>query len=169
MRKSVRAYDPRPVPTDLLQEILEAGRAAPSAMNYQPWHFVVVRDPAKRAALSGGRYARFLKTTPVVIVGLGNRKISPEWHVVDVTIALENMVLAATAKGLGTCWIGSFHEDEIKTALDITDDWTVVAMLALGYEKGKPEGAGKAGKEDRRRKALGDIVSYESLGRSKPI
>lgn len=167
-RKSVRAYDPKPVPAELLRQVLEAGRIAPSAMNYQPWHFVVVTDPERRTALSGGRWAKFLKATPVVIVGLGDHKASPKWHVVDVTIALENMVLAATSLGLGTCWIGSFHEDEVKAALNISNDWTVVAMLALGYEKRRPDAVERVGGEGRKRRALEEIVSYESLGRSEP-
>ncbi len=153
----------------MLQRILEAGRIAPSANNHQPWHFIVVTDTAKRAALSGGRWAGFLRNTPVVIVGLGSPGVSPKWHVVDVSIALQNMVLAATALGLGTCWIGSFHEDEVKSVLGISDDWTVVAMLALGYEKTRPDGAARASLEVPRRKPIEEIVSYDSMGRSKSI
>lgn len=167
-RMSVRAYEPRQVPEDVLGRILEAGRIAPSASNYQPWHFIVVTDQQKRTALSGGRYAKFLKSTPVVIVGLGNRETSPEWHVVDVTIALQNMVLAATGEGLGTCWIGSFHESEVKAALSIPDTWEVVAMLALGYAKEKFDIAGKIAGHVHKRKTLDQIVSFDSFGGTKP-
>jgi nitroreductase len=167
-RKSVRSYDDRPVPTDVLEKILEAGRTAPSASNVQPWHFIIVTDPQKRTALSTGKYAKFLENTPVVIAGLGDREASPKWHVVDVTIAMENMVLAATAEGLGTCWIGSFHESEVKAALSIPDKWEVVAMLALGYEKEKMDITRAIAKRLHKRKTLGETTSYESFGKTKP-
>jgi len=167
-RKSVRSYDDRPVPTNVLEKILEAGRTAPSASNVQPWHFIIVTDLQKRTALSAGKYAKFLKTTPVVIAGLGDREASPEWHVVDVTIAMENMVLAATAEGLGTCWIGSFHESEVKAALSIPDKWEVVAMLALGYEKEKMDITRAIAKRLHKRKTLSEITSYESFDKTKP-
>ncbi len=166
-RKSVRSYEDKPVPADALDRVLEAGRIAPSASNVQPWHFIVVTDQQKRIALSAGRYAKFLKNTPVVIVGLGDREAAPEWHVVDVTIAMENMVLAATAEGLGTCWIGSFHESEVKAALSIPDRWEVVAMLALGYEKEKLDLARAIATRIYRRKQLAEIVSYDSFERPK--
>ena len=166
-RKSVRSYDEKPVPSEVLERVLEAGQMAPSASNVQPWHFIVVTDQQKRVALSAGRYAKFLKNTPVVLVGLGDREAAPEWHVVDVTIALENIVLAATAEGLGSCWIGSFHESEVKAALSIPDRWEVVAMLALGYEKEKMDLARAIVTRIRKRKTLSEIVSYESFEGSK--
>lgn len=160
MRRSVRTYDSRPVPEDVLRRVLEAGRLAPSAMNYQPWHFVVVRDPEKRKALSDGRYAKFLTQSPVVIVGLGDKISSPEWHVVDTTIALQQMVLAATEEGLGTCWIGSFYEDRVKEALGVPERYDVVAMLAVGYPKEKAEPKAKPAMA-KNRKDLEKILSHD--------
>jgi nitroreductase len=165
-RESVRSYQDRLVPTEVLEKILEAGRTAPSARNIQPWHFVVVTDQQRRTALSTGKYAKFLQNTPVVIAGLGDREASPEWHVVDVTIAMENMVLAATAEGLGTCWIGSFHESEVKAALNIPEKWEVVAMLALGYQKERMDLARAITKRLHKRKMLSEITSYESFGKT---
>lgn len=160
-RRSVRSYDSRPVPEDVLATVLEAGRIAPSANNYQPWHFIVVTDPAKRKGLSEGRWAGFLTESPVVIVGCGNKKKSPEWFAVDTTIALQTMVLAATNEGLGTCWIGSFYPDRVAKLLNVPDDFEVVAMLALGYPKDEkdlePRPVG------RRRKPSEDIISYEQF------
>ncbi len=166
-RKSVRSYEEKPVSKETLERILEAGRIAPSASNVQPWHFIVVTDQQKRTALSAGRYAKFLKNTPVVLVGLGDREAAPEWHVVDVTIAMENMVLAATGEGLGSCWIGSFHESEVKAALSIPDRWEVVAMLALGYEKAKMDLARAIVTRIYKRKTMDEIVSYESFEGAK--
>lgn len=142
-RRSVRDYAPTPIPEDVLERVVEAGRIAPSAMNYQPWHFVIATDPKVRMALSDGRYAKFLRDCPVVIVGCGDKKRSPEWYAVDVTIALQNMVTQATAEGLGTCWIGSFFENKVKEALEVPEDYAVVAMLAVGYPKGRQNGVRK--------------------------
>ena len=145
-RRSVRKYLPKPIPEDALGRVIEAGRIAPSANNRQPWHFVIVKDHDIRKALSGGKWAKFLQECPVVIVGCGDTKTSPEWYAVDVTIALQNMVIQATAEGLGTCWIGSFFEDKVKEAVGMPDDYAPVAMLAVGYPEENPKGGRKTKK-----------------------
>lgn len=165
-RISVRAYDHRPVPDDVLARVLETGRIAPSASNVQPWHFIVVRDPTRRKMLSEGKWAKFLTESPVVIAGCGNKEASPEWHVVDVTIAMQQMVIAATAEGLGTCWIGSFYEDRVKNALKIPEKYEIVAMLALGYPKERRDPMVSVPKF-RSRKKMEDILSYEEFGKTK--
>jgi nitroreductase len=166
-RKSVRAYDSKSVPDDVLMKVLEAGRLAPSASNRQPWFFLAVTDPEKRKALTGGPYAKFLKESPVVIVGIGDPQTSPEWHVVDVTIALTQMVLAATDEGLGTCWIGSFYEDKVKEALGIPGRLKVVAMLAVGYPREKTDLGAKVMRA-RNRKPMEEILSFEQFGNPAP-
>ncbi len=163
-RRSVRSYEPDPVPEELLSKVLEAGRIAPSASNNQPWHFVIVQDPEKRKVLSEGRYAHFLAQTPVVIVGCGDTAKAPRWHMVDVTIALQQMVLAATNEGLGTCWIGSFDEDGVKKCLGVPEGWKVVAMLALGYPRKKLD-LGAALIRSKNRKPLEDITSRDEFGK----
>ena len=165
-RRSVRAYEHREVPEQVVDRILEAGRLAPSASNMQPWHFIVVTDPDKRKELSGGRYAHFLKDTPLVIVGCGDAEMSPRWYAVDVTIALQQMVLAATSEGIGTCWIGSFNEEEIVRALKVPARYKVVAMLAVGYAKEKLD-LGALLVRSRNRKNMGDITSYGEFGRPR--
>jgi nitroreductase len=163
-RRSIRAYLPDPVPKDTLERILEAGRLAPSARNLQPWHFIVVRDPEKRKELSAGRFATFLTQSPVVIVGCSNMRASPKWCVVDTTIAMENMVLVATGEGIGTCWIGSFDEDQVKSLLKIPEDFRVVAMLAVGYPRESLKLTRKAIQFVKPRKNIGEMVSVEEFG-----
>lgn len=160
----MRAYDSRPIPKESLNRVLESGRLAPSAMNYQPWRFVVVTDEAKRKELAKERYAKFLKESPVVIVGCGDRKRSPEWHAVDTTIALQNMVLTATSEGLGTCWIGSFDEKRVRELLSIPDELAVVALLSVGYPRKKLDLAAMVTRA-KDRKRLDEIVSFEEFGR----
>ena len=165
-RRSIRAYDSKPVPKAVLEKILESARLAPSASNLQPWHFLVVTDTRKREKLAKGRmFAGFLEESPVVIVGCGDQKASPKWYTVDVAIAMQNMVLTATSEGLGTCWIGDFNESQVKETLKIPENLRVVALLALGYPREKRNLLAKIIKIVRRRKSLTEIVSFEQYGK----
>jgi len=165
-RRSVRAYMSTPIPKEQLEKILEAARLAPSASNIQPWHFIVVTDPEKRNALSKSRFAKFLAEAPVIIVGCGDRKASPKWYKVDVSIAMQNMALAATALGLGTCWVGSFDEKKVKELLKIPEKFEVIALLAVGYPREKLDLSAKLLHLFRRRKKLEQITSLEEYGKS---
>jgi nitroreductase len=161
-RKSVRAYTKTLVPEEKLGRILEAARLAPSAENIQPWYFVVVTDYKKRKEIAkSGIFAGFLDESPVVIVGCGDRKASPKWYEIDVAIAMQNMVLAATAEGLGTCWIGSFDEGLLKKLLKIPEHFSVVALLTVGYPRKKLDLTRKIVHFVRRKKRLKDIVGFE--------
>ncbi|HDN01584.1 MAG TPA: nitroreductase [Candidatus Bathyarchaeota archaeon] len=166
LRRSVRAYLPDPIPEDKLLKILEAGRLAPSATNVQPWHFIVVTDKErKRQIAKTGRWARFIKDAAAVIVGCGDPEASPKWYMVDVAIAMQNMVLAATGLGIGTCWIGSFDEEKVKELLKIPPRLKIVALLSMGYPRKKIDLTAAALHLVRKRKKLEDIVSYEVYGR----
>lgn len=165
-RKSVRSYEPASVSKETLEKLLEAARLSPSARNSQPWHFVVVSDLTKRRALSKGVFARFLSEVPVVIVACGDPSLSPDWYVVDVALAGENMVLAATAEGLSTCWVGSFDELKVRELLKIPDNLRVVALLAVGYAHEKASVRRRFIDLVRRRKTLNEIASWEEYGRS---
>jgi nitroreductase len=163
-RHSVRSYLPDRVPDDIIVKILEAGRLAPSAGNIQPWHFIIVTNQQKRNKLSKGRFAKFLKESPIVLVGCGDKKASPNWYRVDTTIAMQNMDLTATSEGLGTCWIGSFNERQVKKLLNIPERYGVIALLALGYRRETVELTSKVLHFFRRKKKLAKIVSHEEFG-----
>lgn len=162
-RRSVRKFEQKQIPDEVIAKILEAGRLAPSASNYQPWHFIVVKSPEKKKVLSQGRYAHFLTETPVVIAGCGDARKSPRWYAVDVTIALQQMVLAATEEGIGTCWIGSFDEEPVRECLKVPDGFRVVAMLAMGYPADKLD-LGALIIRSKSRRAIEDITSQEEFG-----
>jgi nitroreductase len=151
-RRSVRRYERRPVPDDVLRSVLEAGRQAPSARNLQPYCFIVVRDPELKKKLIFSEWNKFIEEAPIVIVGCGDSRA--KWAVVDVAIALQNMVIAAEALGLGTCWIGHFIEDEVKRVLRIPDYMRVVAMITLGYPAERPG--------PRPKKSLEELVRYDT-------
>lgn len=160
-RKSVRAYRADEIPTEVLQRILEAARLAPSAKNIQPWRFIVVRDRQRIADLAVAcNNQSFIAQAPVVICGCALEKICYRgmggyWNswAVDLAIALEHIMLAATAEGLGTCWIGAFREAAVRELLKIPADVKIVALTPLGYPAEVPKA--------RPRKPLSEIVCEE--------
>jgi nitroreductase len=138
-RRSVRKFKPQSLSRDHLHTILEAGRLAPSAGNRQPWQFIVVHDPALKINLAeAARQQHFIAKASVIIVALGDASLSSRWYAQDTMIALEHMVLTATELGYGTCWIGAFTDDDVKTLLAIPESMTVVALLPIGVPDESP-------------------------------
>ncbi len=132
-RRSIRRYKNDPIPEAALEQVLEAGRIAPSAANRQEHKFIVVKDEGLRKALVPACNDQdFVGQAPVVIVGCSTNP-TRVYAIVDVAIALDHMTLAAFASGLGTCWIGAFSEDKVKAVLGIPDEVKVVNVLPLGY------------------------------------
>jgi nitroreductase len=163
-RRSIRAYIDKPVSQEKIEHILEAARLAPSARNIEPWHFITVTNLEKRNTLSKGLYAKFVAEAPLVIVACGNKKVSSDWYAVDTALAVENMILAAVAEGLGTCCVGSFNEKEVAALLKVPDDYEVLLMLTVGYPKEKFDLTSKLNNLIRPRKLLSEVVSVEEFG-----
>ena len=158
-RQNVRSYQDKEIPEEILQQILEAGRLAPSACNNQPWKFIVVRDKnLKKRLVSTCKNQKFVGEASVVIVGCA---ISPSYkmdngeysYTIDLAIALEHMSLQATSLGLGTSWIGAFYQNQVKENLGIPVEVQVVALMSVGYPK-------ELGLK-RGRKALSEIACYD--------
>ncbi|MFW6133629.1 MAG: nitroreductase family protein [Planctomycetota bacterium] len=158
-RFSVRAYQDRPVEDDKLGRVLDAARLAPSGRNRQPWKFVVVRNAETRSKLAELSGQSFLADAPVVVAVVGT---SPEaiMHCdvpadpVDCAIAIDHLTLAATAEGLGTCWVGHFPQDECRKLLGVPGSAKIVELVALGHPAAQPP-AGKS------RKPLDELVCHE--------
>lgn len=160
-RRSVRAYEDKPIPEEKLRRVLEAARLAPSASNQQPWKFVVVQDveSRKKLARAAGNES-FVGEAPVVIAAVALRtdhimRCGVHSYPVDLAIAVDHMTLAAVEEGLGSCWIGAFSQEEVKRILNIPKQYMVVALLPMGY----PAEAGGL----KSRKPLETIVSYETF------
>jgi nitroreductase len=152
-RASVRRYTSEPVSEEVLRNILEAGRRAPSAMNAQPWHFIVVTEQNLKEQLSKRRWTGFMKDATFVVVGCGEKM--NHWSTIDVAIALQNMVIAAEAQGLGSCWVGDFDQTELKEMLGLSDNLHVIAMVSFGHPAEKPA--------PRDKKSLDEIVHYNKF------
>lgn len=160
-RRSVRRYKETPVPDSLLREVLNSARLAPSADNSQPWKFVIVRDEqvkSKVAAACNGQ--KFIAEAPLVVVACGIPDEAFQTaggymssHVIDVSIAVDHLTLAAHAFGLGTCWIAWFKEDKIREILGVPLDVRIVALTPLGYPAETPERTP--------RKSLEELIVYD--------
>lgn len=158
-RRSIRKYRDRPVPASVLRKVLEAARLAPSAMNQQAWRFIVVRDRGKLRSLAAGcRWGAFVAEAPVALVfcGTDGRSIMTNGQraaTVDVSIAMSYVTLAATALGLGTCWLASYRQEPVKRLLGIPRKATIVAVTPLGYPAERPG--------PRPRKSLRQVVRFD--------
>jgi nitroreductase len=162
-RKSIRKYKPNPIPEPALERILNAARLAPSAKNIQPWKFIVIKDTKiKQQLVPACRNQECISQAPIVICAVALEKIAwgrmgGYWssYPVDLSIALEHIMLAATNEGLGTCWIGAYEEKEVKRILNIPEDVKVIALTPLGYPDQTPE--------IKPRKPLSEIISTDKF------
>lgn len=165
-RRSVRSYRDEPVPDEALSRMLEAARLAPSAMNHQPWRFIVVRSQSKREKIArSGLFGRFMSQAPVIIVACGDT--GSRYHVHDTCIALEHIVLAATSEGLGTCWVASFNERTVRELLRIPERFRVVAIVSVGYPAEERDMLSSFLHFFRPKKRLEEIAYLEEFG--KPL
>jgi nitroreductase len=162
-RESIRNYDPyRPVPEEILERILNAGRLAPSACNYQPWKFLVISSPVLLEKIKACYNRAWLKDAPhiLVIVGLRSRAWNRSYDgynsiETDVAIALTHIILAAENEGVGTCWIEAYDPVMLKEALNISENQLIFGITPLGYQK-----AGFKKSSNKIRRTLSDIVEY---------
>jgi nitroreductase len=153
-RRSIRKYKKEPISDSVLNNILEAGRRSPSAVNSQPWHFVVVRDQEAKAACSFGGYNRFAGEADFIVVGLykPSEVIMEKLALMDVTIALQNMVSAAWLQGVGSCWMGAWNDAELRERLDLPADSRIVGLVTFGIPDEAPA--------QRPKKPLDEIVHF---------
>jgi nitroreductase len=170
-RHSVRTYQDKVVENEKLERILECGRLAPSARNSQCWDFVVVKEKetVERIGEACGMLNPWLKKVPTVLVACADPSESisrngMDYYLVDLAIALEHIVLAATDLGLGTCWIAGYDEETVKEVLGVPKGIRVVALTPLGYPAEK-EGIGgsmiRVFARSGKRKPMQELVHQE--------
>ncbi len=147
-RRSIRVFRPEPVPPELLEEVLEAARWAPSAGNLQAWEVAVVFDPELRYRLARAALDQdFIAQAPCVLVvsalptrsalryGRRGREL---YCLQDAALAAGYLMLAACALGLGTCWVGAFDEDGVREITGLPRDHRPVAVIPLGFPAEDP-------------------------------
>jgi len=162
-RRSQRFFKPDMPEKEKVERILEAARLAPTWANMQGVHYIVVRESKNvKAIWKAIRQEKKFIEAPIFIVGVisergsGTNKSGEKYYGVDFGICFEHLILAATAEGLATCWIGMFDENEMKKILNIPKKYKVMGLTPLGYPI-KPKG------EVKDRKPLDEIVHYEKF------
>ncbi len=154
-RRSVRHYTDQEVSGDQVQAMLKAAMAAPSAMDFRPWHFVVVRKRKLLDKLSEThKYAHMLAKAPLAIVVCGDSELSERHWVEDTCAATQNLLLAVTTLGLGGVWISVYpnkkRQKYVRQVLDLPDSIGVLCLVAVGYPSEDAEDAADA--EDAKEK-----------------
>jgi nitroreductase len=154
-RKSIRKFKNIPVSEEVLNNILEAGRHSPSATNMQPWHFIVARDQKAKEAFSFGGFNKFTSNAGFIVLGLYKQSevIIEQLSLMDVTIALQNMVVAGWVQGVGSCWMGAFDETKIRDILSLPVDSRFVGAVAFGIPDDNPSQPPK--------KPLSEIIHFD--------
>jgi len=162
-RYSVRSYHDKPVEEEKLNYLLECGRIAPSAANFQPWKIIVVREEALREEICGTYGRDWLRQAPVILVFCGDhsqgwkRSDGKDHTDIDVSIIIDHITLAAAEQDLGTCWICNFDAVKCSEILNLPDNLEPIAYLSLGY----PADQEKDSAKHLKRKSLTEIVQFD--------
>jgi len=169
MRHSCRDFSSEPLPLEVLGQILEAGRIAPSAQNRQPWRYKIIDDAEliRKIAFHSfiGSTNYFIKDAPVVIVACADTKSSlrynqQDYYLVDVAMSFHQMMLAGWNLGVGSCWIAGFNENTLKKQFSLPEHMRIVGFSPFGYPKEKGIYAKVVGlfAHSSQRKSLEEIV-----------
>ncbi|MDP3879048.1 MAG: nitroreductase family protein [Dehalococcoidales bacterium] len=158
-RYSVRAYKSNPVVDEKLQKVLEAARLAPTASNRQPFRLIVVHTAGREADLSRIYSRPWFVQAPIIICACGVaepawvRRDGRRYCDVDVAIAMDHLILAATDLGLGTCWVGAFDSAAAREIMGLPDEVEPIAFTPLGYPDDQPK--------EKKRQSITELVRYE--------
>ncbi|MGC9133102.1 MAG: nitroreductase family protein [Nanopusillaceae archaeon] len=163
-RRSIRKYLKEDIPYEDIIEIISYGILAPNAGNIPHYYFIIIKDPEKIEKISNLSNQEFIKdaNTLVVIVSDDKKlealygKKGKFYAIQDIAAIVENILLAATDKNIGTCWIGSFDEEKLKELLGIPKDRSIHVLITMGYPDEKPNQPIKPN--------LNDIIFFEKWG-----
>jgi nitroreductase len=170
-RRSCRSFKTSKISRNVLYKVLDAARWAPSAGNLQSWEFIIVETEAEKNQLASAALGQdFLATAPVVVVVCADTERSAVkygsrgryiYSLADACCATENILLAATSLGLGTCWVGSFEPGRVRDVLGIPEGVVPIAIIPIGYpaDEGTPSS----------RTSIGNIVHFEKYGKFETV
>lgn len=159
-RYSVREYKDMPVEKEKILEVIEAARFSPSAVNFQPRHFIVVTTEELKSRIAEAYPRDWFKKVPAVIVVCGDhlsswkRKDGKDHCDIDAAIAVDHMTLAAADMGLGTCWVCAFDAGKCHQILGLPENLEVIALMPIGYPADDEV-------PQKKRKSVNEIVSWE--------
>jgi nitroreductase len=153
------------VPKDLLEKVLEAARVAPSAVNYQPWFFIVITEESLKKQIASCYPRSWLELAPTIIVAIGDhskswRRSDGKDHCdIDLAIAIDHLTLAATDIELATCWVCKFDAFKCSTLLELPSHLTPIALIPIGF----PAETTNPDRHKEKRKPLSDIVFWDKI------
>ncbi|MGB9620689.1 MAG: nitroreductase family protein [Armatimonadota bacterium] len=157
-RRSVRSFQMGSIDRAVLEDIVDCGRLAATAINIQPWQFVVVTDAAMRRKIASiTDYGKFIAEAPCCIAVFCEKV---KYYLEDGSAATQNMLLAANAHGLGSCWVAGDKKPycaEIARLLGVPDSHTLVSLVAIGYPASVPSPP---------KKALSEVLHWEKFSGS---
>jgi nitroreductase len=162
-RYSVRNYLAKPVEEEKLNYLLECGRIAPSAANYQPWIIHVVREKELKKKIEETYNREWIKQAPVILVFLGDHRTGwkrgdgKDHTDIDIAIIADHITLAASEQGLGTCWICNFDAAKCRTFMNLPDYLEPIAYLSLGYPADQTDQTSR----HLKRKSMEEIVKFD--------
>jgi nitroreductase len=153
---AVRKYQEKPVPPDIVQRIVEAGRLTGSSINGQPWHFIVVENRDTLRQLGAlARTGPYIAQAPLaIVVAIDKTKFA----VSDASRAIQSMILTAWSEGIGSNWVGFMGLDDVKSLLKIPADLDVLAILPFGFP------SEIIGKGKKKRKPLSEVANRGRFG-----
>ncbi len=153
-RRSIRRYRSTPISKDIIEKLIDAARMAPSAMNLQPWEFIAVTDQETRRRIADTTdYGKFIAEAPLCIAVFSK---DSKYFLEDSSAAVENILIAATALGLGTCWVAGdkkAYANAIREILAAPEGYRLVALIPVGFSD-EPE-------KTRKKRELKDVLHYE--------
>lgn len=139
-RRSVRKFESKPIPEEIIKDILDCARLAPTAINIQPWLFGAVTDPGVKHEIAGiTDHGKFIKDCAVCFAVFADS--TQKYFLEDGCAAVENILLACTAHGIGSCWVAGHKKayvDSIGKLLNVPDPYTLIALIAAGYSNERP-------------------------------
>ena len=152
-RRSVRKYTGEPIPKKDLEKIVDAGRLAATGGNQQPWEFIVVTDRAMIERLKVA--AEWMDKAAAIIAVVMDP--SSRWWIEDGSAAVENMLIASTALGYGSCWLEGYtlpHEEEFKKLLGIPKEKRLLTLIPIGVPVAEPTG-------EKKKRSLEEVLHWE--------
>ncbi|MEE9611805.1 MAG: nitroreductase family protein [Desulfatiglandales bacterium] len=170
-RRSVRKFEPKPISEEIIRDILDCARLAPTANNLQPWLFGAVTDPSIRREIAElteygkfikeahstvldelTEYGKFIKDCAVCFAVFADS--TKKYFLEDGCAATENILLACTAHGIGSCWVAGHKKDyaeSVRQLLNVSEPYTLIALIAAGYSGGTPS---------PKKKSLDDVAFF---------
>ncbi len=155
-RRSIRKYSNKPISKGILKDIVDCGRLAPSDNNSQPWHFLVITEKEELKFISNkATYGEFIKEAAACVIVFCEK--NNRHHLEDGAAATENMIIAASSYGIGTCWVAGYnriYEEDLKEQFKVPRNLKMISIISMGYPGEEPY---------KQKKPLKEVLYWETF------